>query len=147
MYNAAPATVNRVICHCDDCQAFAHHLRRADLLDAHGGPDGIVGPPTGAIMSQFAVDGAPPGSTEWNVWLYARVRFVWCSGGAQAGRRRRIRSSIALTVDRCIRSRCCRCTNVALRLIARPLKAYAPLVVRPEPFRSRTWPADSSTKC
>ena len=37
--NAAPSTVNRVVCYCDDCQAFAHHLHRADLLDAHGGTD------------------------------------------------------------------------------------------------------------
>jgi hypothetical protein len=37
--NASPRTVNRVVCYCDDCQAFAHHLRRADLLDAQGGSD------------------------------------------------------------------------------------------------------------
>lgn len=37
--NATRDTVNRVICHCDDCQAFLHHLGRADLLDAHGGSD------------------------------------------------------------------------------------------------------------
>jgi hypothetical protein len=35
----SPETVNRVICYCDDCQAFLHHLGRADLLDAHGGTD------------------------------------------------------------------------------------------------------------
>jgi hypothetical protein len=37
--NPTPRTVNRVVCYCDDCQAFAHHLGRADLLDAHGGTD------------------------------------------------------------------------------------------------------------
>ncbi len=37
--DAAPRTVNRVVCYCDDCQAFAHQLGRADLLDAHGGSD------------------------------------------------------------------------------------------------------------
>jgi hypothetical protein len=37
--DAAPTTVNRVVCLCDDCQAFLHHLGRADLLDAHGGTD------------------------------------------------------------------------------------------------------------
>ncbi len=37
--NASPRSVNRVVCYCDDCQAFAHHLGRADLLDAHGGSD------------------------------------------------------------------------------------------------------------
>ncbi len=36
---ASPSTVNRAICYCDDCQAFAHYLGRADLLDAKGGTD------------------------------------------------------------------------------------------------------------
>ncbi len=34
---ASPQTVNHMTCYCDDCQAFAHHLGRADLLDEHGG--------------------------------------------------------------------------------------------------------------
>jgi hypothetical protein len=29
----------RVVCYCDDCQAFAHALHRPDLLDEHGGSD------------------------------------------------------------------------------------------------------------
>jgi hypothetical protein len=37
--NASPQTVNRIICYCDDCQAFLHYLGRADLLDAQGGTD------------------------------------------------------------------------------------------------------------
>jgi Family of unknown function (DUF6151) len=37
--NAAPETVNRLVCYCDDCQAFMHYLGRADLLDAHAGSD------------------------------------------------------------------------------------------------------------
>src|SRR5262249_15552871 len=37
--NPSPRTANRVVCYCDDCQAFAHHLDRADLLDAQGGTD------------------------------------------------------------------------------------------------------------
>jgi len=37
--NVSPNTVNRVICDCDDCQAFLHQLDRADLLDAQGGSD------------------------------------------------------------------------------------------------------------
>jgi uncharacterized protein DUF6151 len=36
---ASPSTVNRIVCYCDDCQAFAHHLGRADLLDSQGGTD------------------------------------------------------------------------------------------------------------
>jgi hypothetical protein len=35
----SPRTVNRVVCYCDDCQAFAHWLGRADVLDASGGSD------------------------------------------------------------------------------------------------------------
>jgi hypothetical protein len=35
----SPHTVNRVVCYCDDCQAFAHQLGRADLLNAQGGTD------------------------------------------------------------------------------------------------------------
>src|SRR4051812_1256194 len=37
--NASPQKVNRVVCYCDDCQAFAHALGRADLLNAQGGTD------------------------------------------------------------------------------------------------------------
>lgn len=37
--DAAPESVNRVVCYCDDCQAYLHHLERADLLDEHGGTD------------------------------------------------------------------------------------------------------------
>ena len=37
--DASPQTVNHVVCYCDDCQAFAHQLGRADLLDAQGGSD------------------------------------------------------------------------------------------------------------
>ncbi|HMJ57052.1 MAG TPA: DUF6151 family protein [Polyangiaceae bacterium] len=36
---ASQRTVNRAVCYCDDCQAFLHHLGRADLLDEHGGTD------------------------------------------------------------------------------------------------------------
>ena len=38
--NIAPSTVNHCFCYCDDCQAFAHFLGRADdVLDAHGGTE------------------------------------------------------------------------------------------------------------
>src|SRR5262249_41181294 len=37
--DASPATANRVVCYCDDCQAFLHYLGRTDLLDAQGGTD------------------------------------------------------------------------------------------------------------
>ena len=38
--DVAPSTVNHCFCYCDDCQAFAHFLGRADeILDAHGGTE------------------------------------------------------------------------------------------------------------
>lgn len=37
--DASPETSNRVVCYCRDCQAYLHHLGRADLLDAHGGTE------------------------------------------------------------------------------------------------------------
>ena len=50
--NAAPGTVNRVVCYCDDCQAFAHHLGRTDLLDAHGGTDIVQVAPGSLVFHQ-----------------------------------------------------------------------------------------------
>jgi hypothetical protein len=35
----SPKTGNRIVCYCDDCQAFAHFLERDDILDSHGGTD------------------------------------------------------------------------------------------------------------
>lgn len=32
-------TPGRLICYCDDCQAFLHYLKRADLLDENGGTE------------------------------------------------------------------------------------------------------------
>jgi hypothetical protein len=38
--DVAPSKVNHCFCYCDDCQAFAHFLGRADdVLDAHGGSE------------------------------------------------------------------------------------------------------------
>jgi hypothetical protein len=39
-HGVAPGAVNHCFCYCDDCQAFAHFLDRADeILDAHGGTE------------------------------------------------------------------------------------------------------------
>lgn len=35
----APGNVSRCVCYCDDCQAYLHHLGRAELLDANGGSE------------------------------------------------------------------------------------------------------------
>jgi len=38
--SVTPRNGNRCICHCDDCQSFAHFLGRAEsILDAHGGTE------------------------------------------------------------------------------------------------------------
>lgn len=50
--NASPRSVNRVVCYCDDCQAFAHQLDRADLLDAHGGSDIVQVAPASLTFAQ-----------------------------------------------------------------------------------------------
>jgi hypothetical protein len=50
--DASPRSVNRVVCYCDDCQAFAHHLGRADLLDAHGGSDIVQTAPASLTFVQ-----------------------------------------------------------------------------------------------
>jgi hypothetical protein len=50
--NASPQTVNRVVCYCDDCQAFAHQLGRADLLDTRGGTDIVQVAPASLKLTQ-----------------------------------------------------------------------------------------------
>jgi hypothetical protein len=45
-------TVNRVVCYCADCQAFARHLGRADLLDAKGGSDIAQVPPASMTIEK-----------------------------------------------------------------------------------------------
>lgn len=39
-------TPGRLACYCDDCQAYLHHLGRADLLDAAGGTEVIPAYPS-----------------------------------------------------------------------------------------------------
>lgn len=48
----SPRTVNRVVCYCDDCQAFAHRLGRADLLNPQGGSDIVQVAPTALTFAQ-----------------------------------------------------------------------------------------------
>jgi len=50
--DASPRTVNRVVCYCDDCQAFAHRIGRADLLDAQGGSDIVQVAPASVTFVQ-----------------------------------------------------------------------------------------------
>lgn len=46
--------MNRVICYCDDCQAYLHQLGRADLLDSHGGTDVVQVAPSSLRFEQGA---------------------------------------------------------------------------------------------
>ena len=43
--DVSPSTGLRVVCYCKDCQAFAHFLERADVLDPAGGTDIFQMPP------------------------------------------------------------------------------------------------------
>jgi hypothetical protein len=67
---ASPRTLNRVVCYCDGCQAFLHHLGRADLLDAHGGSDIVQAAPASVHFDRGAdrivgVRLAPKGLYRW----------------------------------------------------------------------------------
>ena len=66
----APSDVNRVICYCDDCQAYLHQLGRADLFDAHGGTEIVQVAPSSVAFDKGAahVVGlrlAPKGLYRW----------------------------------------------------------------------------------
>jgi hypothetical protein len=50
--NLSPRTSNRVVCYCDDCQAFAHQIGRADLLDPQGGSDIVQLAPAAVSFTQ-----------------------------------------------------------------------------------------------
>jgi hypothetical protein len=48
-----PQRVNRAVCYCRDCQAFAHFLGRAgDILDSQGGTDVIQTLPARVIFTE-----------------------------------------------------------------------------------------------
>lgn len=69
--NALPQKVNRVVCYCDDCQAFAHQLGRADLLNAQGGSDIVQVAPASLrfIKGQTRIAGlrlTPKGLYRWH---------------------------------------------------------------------------------
>ena len=50
--NLSPRSVNRIVCYCDDCQAFAHQIGRADLLDPQGGSDIVQLAPAAVSFTQ-----------------------------------------------------------------------------------------------
>ena len=64
--DASPRTVNRVVCYCDDCQAFAHRLGRADLLDAHGGSDVVQVAPASLGSLHYDLNTEFAATVVWN---------------------------------------------------------------------------------
>ena len=54
-YVSDSAGVNRCVCYCSDCQAFAHFLGRpSEILDAQGGTDVIQTRPANVTFTQGA---------------------------------------------------------------------------------------------
>src|ERR1700730_9313253 len=52
-YVVHSAGVNRCVCYCSDCQAFAHFLGRpGEILDAQGGTDVVQTRPANVIFTQ-----------------------------------------------------------------------------------------------
>lgn len=52
--DVSPQTGRRVVCMCDDCQAFARFLGRDDVLDAHGGTDIFQTTPSRIALTEGA---------------------------------------------------------------------------------------------
>lgn len=46
------STPGRLVCYCDDCQAYLHHLARTDLLDSNGGTEVIPAYPADVEILQ-----------------------------------------------------------------------------------------------
>jgi hypothetical protein len=67
-----PSVGSRVVCHCADCQTYAHYLKRADdLLDPHGGTDIFVMAParlrlTDGLEQLHCVRQSPKGAMRWH---------------------------------------------------------------------------------
>ena len=45
-------TPGRLVCYCDDCQTYLHHIGRADLLDQNGGTEVIPAYPQDMKITQ-----------------------------------------------------------------------------------------------
>mgnify|MGYP002788199585 CR=1 FL=1 len=48
----SPRALGRIVCYCADCQAFAHHLGRADLLNEKGGSDIVPVAPASLVFRE-----------------------------------------------------------------------------------------------
>ena len=52
--DVSPASGNRVVCYCDDCQAFARFLERDDVMNAAGGTEIFQMPPANVRITEGA---------------------------------------------------------------------------------------------
>lgn len=52
--DVSPASGNRVVCYCDDCQAFARFLQRDDVMNAAGGTEIFQMPPANVRITEGA---------------------------------------------------------------------------------------------
>jgi hypothetical protein len=51
-YVSQPGSVNRAVCYCRDCQAFAHFLGRPEeILDSKGGSDVVQTTPARVTLT------------------------------------------------------------------------------------------------
>ncbi len=51
--DVSPTTGKRIICLCDDCQAYAYYLGRPEILDANGGTDVIPVAPARLVFGKI----------------------------------------------------------------------------------------------
>src|SRR4051812_45695184 len=49
-----PSAKKRAVCYCDDCQIYALHLGREDILDARGGTEALMSSPSQVTLSTGA---------------------------------------------------------------------------------------------
>jgi hypothetical protein len=70
----------RFICYCKDCQAFAHFVERADVLDSAGGTDIFQMPPNRVTFTA---------GTDALRCLRISDKVLRCAPRAHAGRARR----------------------------------------------------------
>ena len=78
--DVTPSKINHCFCYCDDCQAFAHFLGRADdVLDAHGGSE---------IVQMSQANGELHGGRRQDRGHSAHGQRVSCAGTRAAVARR-----------------------------------------------------------
>jgi hypothetical protein len=71
--DVSPAAGKHAFCYCDDCQIYALHLGRGDILDAYGGTEALMSTPAQVTLTQ--------GASELRcVRLVSKGLFRWYAG-------------------------------------------------------------------